>query len=121
MENGQPNSVPQTGHPLGEGLPEYIREQNVWQSTDKIVIQGTHFETITNFMGMFRAAIMAVDATVAENKATGVIKSEFYDEKGNQLSQELVNDIYRKMSAMEASEKQAREQPLVEASFTSPE
>jgi hypothetical protein len=87
----------------GASQPESIREQNVWNSTDKIVIEGSHFETITNFLGLFRPALIALDATIQKNKASGVIKSEYFDEKGNPIAEEVVQQLFAALS--EQSEK----------------
>ena len=88
--------------PLEQG-PQSIREQNVWNSDDKIVISGLHFETITNFLGLFRPALIALDATIQQNKVTGVIKSEYFDEKGNPIAEDVVKQIFAALN--EQSEK----------------
>ena len=92
--------------PIQQEGPESIREQNVWQSNDNIVMKGIHFETITNFLGLFRPALIALDATIQENKVSGVIKSEYFDEKGNPVSEEVVREIFKALSEVEQSEKQ---------------
>lgn len=72
-------------------------QQPSWNHDSQIVVTGREFETMYNFIAMFGPAVDAARRTLSENLQSGVIVLKHLNEKGEEVSADIVEKFNAEM------------------------
>jgi len=72
-------------------------QQPSWNHDSQIVVTGREFETMYNFIAMFGPAVDAARRTLSENLQSGVIVLKHLNEKGEEVSADVVEKFNAEM------------------------
>lgn len=73
---------------------EGVNTQTTWDANADIVMKGQHFEQLCNFFNQFRMSMLGLDATMQNNVTSGVIQVKYFDNDKNELSEEVVKQMF---------------------------